>query len=552
MISDLTHGGRHQTRKADICVIGAGTAGLALVRELLNSGFRVVVLESGGTTVEEKTQQLYDCTVAGLPHRGYLQGRFRTLGGTSTRWGGQLLPLTALDIDRRHWIDAVAWPITYAELHDYYRRVEDLFGVDRDPYESGVLTRWPTQETEFDATQFTARYAKWPPFARRNLARLVGKDCADAQSVEVVLHANVTDIALSDDGSRVVSVKARTLDGAAIEVSARHFVVATGTLETIRLLLASSSRVPSGIGNHSGHLGKNFQDHLSIRAAELVPHSIRSFEHRFAPFFIDGTMRTVRLELSSSLQQDRKLLSCFGQVLFETPDDSGFAELREGLRRFQARRNPWPSVKGWTNILRDIPNMCRLGAVRFLKHRVAYPDNARFHLQVDVEQCPNSESSVSLGHDRDALGMPILRLDWRIKSLEKRTMQEYVRLFRQEWERLDLGQARWNHKVFEDGDRWLEDVVDVYHQTGGTTMSEHPSGGVVDTQLRVHGVANLFLASCSVFPTAGSANPTFTLLALTVRLADHLRTLLAGDARPLPMNAPSQDCESPITAAATC
>lgn len=548
MITDLIGGGRRQTRTADICVIGAGTAGLALVRELLSSGYSVVVLESGGTTVEEETQQLYACTVAGLPHRGYLHGRFRTLGGTSTRWGGQLLPLAALDIDYREWIGAGAWPVTYADLQDYYQRVEQLFGVDEDPYESGARNRWPTHGTDFDANQFTARYAKWPPFARRNLARLVGKDCADSHSVEVVLHANVTELSLSDDGTRVVLVKARTLEGAAIEVKAKHFVVATGTLETIRLLLASRGVIPGGVGNHSGHLGKNFQDHLSIRAAELFPRSIRNFEHRFAPFFIDGTMRTARLELSANMQRDRKLLSCFGQVLFETPDDSGFAELREGLRRFQARRNPWPSVKGWTNILRDIPNMCRLGAVRVLKQRVAYPDNARFHLQVDVEQCPNSESTVSLGHDRDALGMPMLTLNWQIKSLEKRTMQEYVQLFRHEWERLDLGHARWNQKLFEEGDRWLEDVVDVYHQTGGTPMSEHPSDGVADAQLRVHGVANLFLASCSVFPSAGSANPTFTLLALTVRLADHLRALLATDAGPLPMNASPEDCECPITA----
>ena len=547
MITDLVRGDHRQTRTADICVIGAGTAGLTLVRELLGSGHTVVVLESGGITVEEETQRLYDCTVAGLPHRGYLQGRFRTLGGTSTRWGGQLLPLTALDIEHRDWIGAIAWPLTYADLQGYYQRVEHLFGVDGYPYEPGALNRWPIHGTDFDANQFTARYAKWPPFVRRNLARLVGKDCAESHLVEVVLHANVTEISLSDDGTRVVLVKARTLDGAAIDVQAKQVVVATGTLETIRLLLASRGVVPGGIGSHSGHLGKNFQDHLSIRAAELFPRSIRNFEHRFAPFFIDGTMRTARLELSANMQRDRRLLSCFGQVLFETPDDSGFAELREGLRRFQARRNPWPSVKGWTNILRDIPNMCRLGAVRFLKQRVAYPDDARFHLQVDVEQCPNSESTVSLGHDRDALGMPMLTLNWRITHLEKQTMQEYVRLFRHEWERLDLGDARWNQKLFEEGDRWLEDVIDVYHQTGGTTMSEYPSEGVADPQLRVHGVANLFLASCSVFPSAGSANPTFTLLALTVRLADHLRALLAADASPLHVNVP-QDCECPSTA----
>ena len=526
MITDLTDGCGGQTRTADICVIGAGTAGLALVHELLNSTYSIVVLESGGMEVEEQTQQLYDCKIAGLPHRGYLQGRFRTFGGTSTRWGGQLLPLTALDIEKREWIGANAWPVTYADLLTYYRRVEHLFGVDGHPYDSAELKRSPVAGTDFDTNRFTARYAKWPPFARRNLARLVGKACISSRHVEVILHANVTDLVLNEAGTHIVQVKARTLEGRVLEVKAKHFVVATGTLETIRLLMMSNGLVSGGIGNHSGQLGRNFQDHLSIRAADFSPRSIHDLEKQFAPFFIDGTMRTARLEFSAHMQRTKQLLSCFGQILFETPEDSGFAELREGLRRFQARRNPWPGVRGWTNIMKDIPNMCRLGAVRFLKQRVAYPSNARFHLQVDVEQCPNADSRVSLSEDRDILGMPILTLDWRIKDLEKRTLQEYVRTFRQEWERLKLGDARWNEALFEEGDEWLEEAIDVYHQTGGTAMSDHPSSGVVDPQLRVHGVDNLFLASCSVFPSAGSANPTFTLLALTLRLADHLQGLL--------------------------
>ncbi len=540
MITDLSHGCSRQIRTVDICVIGAGTAGLTLAHEFLSGPYSILVLESGGIEVEEKTQQLYDCRITGLPHRGYLQGRFRTLGGTSTRWGGQLLPLTARDIERREWIGATAWPIGYAELLTYYQRVEHLFGVDDHPYDPDELKRLPVAGTDFNTSQFTARYAKWPPFARRNLARLVGKACAVSSQVEVILHANVTELSLNDVGTRIVLVKARTLDGRVLEVKAKHFVVAAGTLETIRLLMVSKGSASGGIGNHSDQLGKNFQDHLSLRAADLCPRSIRDFEKRFAPFFINGTMRTARLELSGHMQQDKQLLSCFGQILFDTPENSGFAELREGLRRFQARRNPWPGVRGWANIMRDIPNMCRLGAVRLLKQRVAYPNNARFHLQVDVEQCPNSNSRVSLSQDRDVLGMPILTIDWRIKDLERRTMREYVRMFRQEWERLDLGDARWNRKLFEEGDEWLEEVIDVYHQTGGTAMSEDPRDGVADPQLCVHGVDNLFLASCSVFPSAGSANPTFTLLALTLRLADHLRVLLGTESTSLRINSPRE------------
>lgn len=526
MITDLKHGPSTQTRVADVCIIGGGTAGLTLVREFLKTKCTVVLLESGGNEVEEATQQLYRCEIAGLPHRGHLEGRFRVLGGTSTRWGGQLLPLIAHDIEERDWIGAPSWPLKYVDLVPYYRRVEDLFRVDELPYDPLGAEELPVAPPGFRSDLFQARYAKWPPFARRNLWRLVGADCAAATNFEVILHANVTEIVLNTQGTQVESVLAKSLSAAMLTVQAKYFVVSTGTLETVRLLLASKTSTGMSPGNHADQLGRNFQDHLSLRAAELMPRSPRDLEKTFAPFFVGNTMRTVRLDLSPRVQSEKKLLSCFGQILFEAPVHSGFVELREALRRLQSRQNPWPGIAAWMNIVRDLPYMCRLGYSRYLRHRVAYPSGAHFHLQVDVEQQPNPGSRVTLSQERDSLGMPMIRLDWQIGDRERLTMQEYVRMFRSEWERLNLGEARWNANVFQTGNEWLRDITDVYHQTGGTSMSESPEAGVVDPHLRVHGVANLFLASCSVFPSAGSANPTFTLLALTIRLAEHLKALL--------------------------
>lgn len=525
MITDLDELGSDADREADLCIIGAGTAGLTLLRELFRTTLKIIVLESGGQDVEERTQNLYRCDIAGLQHRGHMEGRVRVFGGTSTRWGGQLLPLTSHDIEARDWIGAQQWPVKYADLAAYYRRVEAFFGVDDSPYDYVASRSFPVRSPDLDPSLFAARYAKWPPFSRRNLASRTRKVCVDSDHAEVILHANVFELIQASEGGSIVEARAKSLSGRNLVVRAKHFVVSMGTLETVRLLLASNGRNPGGIGNHSGWLGRNFQDHLSIRAAELRPRSPREFEGRFAPFFVGSTMRTVRLELTPAVQRERQLLSCFGQMLFETPGDSGFTELRELLRRIQARHNPIPSLAGWSNILRDLPYMFRLGYSRFIRGRVVYPSRASVHLQVDVEQRPNPESRVTLAEERDALGMPIIRLDWQIGDSEKRTLQEYVRFFRENWERLGFGEAVWNDSLFLDGEGWLAGATDVFHQTGGTAMSDHPSEGVVDPQLRVHGVTNLFLASCSVFPSAGSANPTFTLLALTIRLADHIKEI---------------------------
>lgn len=523
MITDLNDHCSATIREADVCIIGAGTAGLTLVGELLPARLKIVVLESGGHEVEERTQKLYDCELVGLPHRGHIEGRFRVLGGTSTRWGGQLLPLTPHDIEERNWIGAEAWPVKYADLVPHYRRVEKMFEVDEQPYDLSMPNALPVELPRFDTAVFSARYAKWPSFARRNLAVLMRETYTGSDQVEIILHANVNTLASGASAGHIGEVQAKSFSGATVRVRAKYVVVSMGTLETIRLLLNSGKAAEQGIGNHSGWLGRNFQDHLSMRAAELTPDCPEQFERSFAPFFIGSTMRTARLELSPKVQRERSLLSCFGQVLFETPDDSGFVELREALRRLQRGRNPLPGRAGWLHVLRDLPYMCRLGYSRYVKRRVAYPDNARFYLQVDVEQQPNHESRVTLSDRRDEFGMPVMRLDWRVGEAEKQTLQQYVSMFRQEWERLRLGGGRWNESILGDGNGWLKDAVDVFHQTGGTRMSVDPDHGVVDSSLRVHGTRNLFVASCSVFPTAGSANPTFTLLALTVRLADHIR-----------------------------
>lgn len=515
---------------ADICIIGAGVAGLTLAHEFIEGSLKVLVLEGGGEQLEPESQALYQATMAGVPHRGTFEGRFRVLGGTSTKWGSQLLPLTASDFTIRPHVHGSGWPFDLATLQPYYERAAHVLEVNTLSYDQALCAELELRPEALDPASFKMRFAKWAKFGKRNLAGTVGRRCARSGNVDIILHANAVEIMLDRDSGRVTGIAVRSLAGRRGIVRAKAYVVACGTLESARLLLASNSVVQEGVGNTSGLVGRYFQDHLSIRAGELWPHDPRRLMTTFSSIFHKGTMHSVRLELQDAVQREMGCMSAFGQVVFESSENSGFAQIRDMLRAAQARQNPFPGLRGIWYMLRDTPYMLRLAKSNYLGGRLPYPPRARFFLDVDIEQEPAENSRVTLSPERDALGIPRLRVDWQLAGKERFTAAVFVERFRHAWELAGFGTAQWNERIFKESDAWLADVVDTYHQAGTTRMSTNPRFGVVDPDLCLHDVTNLYIASCSVFPVSGSANPTFTLMALCMRLADHLKASFKSNA----------------------
>ena len=144
------------------------------------------------------------------------------------------------------------------------------------------------------------------------------------------------------------------------------------------------------------------------------------------------------------------------------------------------------------------------------------------HLNVRLEQTPNPNSRITLSQDLDALGLKRLNLDWRLTELEKRTVKVLAMTIGSEFGRLNMGRFQLPQWLVEDGDPgWTGGC----HHMGTTRMSDNPKLGVVNSDCRVHGVNNLYVAGSSVFPTSGFVNPTFTIVALALRLVDHLRVV---------------------------
>lgn len=522
MLIDFPSAPAPESSPFDVCIVGGGIAGLLIAHELASSAKRVAVLEAGAAGPLASHEPFFEADTAGDAYAGHLDGRCRALGGSSLLWGGQLLPLEPHDFEPRPFIALSGWPIGAADLAPYLRDIESILGVDDLPYDSKFATG-RLAPLAFDAGTLEYRYTKWVRFRNRNLWNLLRSRLESAPNVHVFQNAPVVRLATGREGRCVeAAVVARTPHAHHI-VKADSFVLCLGTLETTRLLLASNDVHPQGLGNANGWVGRCFQDHLSFRAADLDAPTARDLAPALCPLFVGATMHYPRLQLTPPAQRRLECLGTFAHLQFDAPDRSAFSAVRDLLRGRQSSGGRLPGLRDIARVAGDLPYFLRLAWSAKVGGMVPIPSGARPFLQVDVEQEPNRESRLTLAAARDALGMPRLRIDWRIGEREHSSAAKFVALLREQWHRLGLGGMQLRPELGRGIGAWKAVVRDTYHQTGTTRMSATAETGVVDRDLRIFGVENAFVASCSVFPTGGSANPTFTLMALALRLSKRLK-----------------------------
>jgi choline dehydrogenase-like flavoprotein len=277
------------------------------------------------------------------------------------------------------------------------------------------------------------------------------------------------------------------------------------------------------VGNDHDLVGRYFQDHVSVRAGQLHPNDRKRFTETFDPFLREGTLHSCKLAMTPEAQDRFDCVNVMGHVVFGFTEESGLYELRKILRAVQSRKNPLPSPMGAWRILRYSSDAFRMVFGQFLARRRLSPRLAKCHLDIECEQVPSPHSRVMLSNEVDELCMPRAILDWRVTDIERETVRKYCELFGSEWERLLQGRVDWVPGLFEDDRKWESACRDTYHHAGTTRMSSDPAQGVVDADLKVHGISNLYIASTSVFPTSSCANPTLTMMALCIRLADYLK-----------------------------
>jgi choline dehydrogenase-like flavoprotein len=517
--------------RSQVCVLGGGIAGLVLATALAKAGIEVYLLEGGGRTEEVRSQHLYHAGMAGSVHTGTAEGRFRLFGGSSTRWGGQLLPYTPDVFAPPAGLLSIAWPIQPDDISRYYTQVEDLLGVDHLSFQADLYRSFGRKIPEELSKSKTImlRASKWAPFGRRNLALSLGEQAIASDKVTVFFHANVTELGLKQDGTRIESVLVRDYRGNPYRFEAEQYVLATGTIETSRLLLASRSVAPEGIGNENDQVGRRFHDHISYPAAELTGEARAQMLKWFAPILNQGTTHTAKLEASVSLRERLKMLATMAHITIEEPEGSG-ADVIRGLLRSMQRADLRGAV---VNSLPQLPGasieIARLAYDAKVRKRRAVSAAAKVTLRIDSEQKALPDNRVRINrHALDALGMPRTIIDWKVSEEELYSIRGFAGFLCEELVRLGVGPISWQPELQAEQSAPLTSITDTFHPMGGTVMGVDPGSSVVNPDLRVHGVGNLSVASCATYPSGGSSNPTFTLMALTLRLAERLeRNIIA-------------------------
>ena len=536
----------------DVCIVGAGAAGLTIAADLIGKGLKILVLEAGGEKSDKRSQQVYEGEIADpVVHPKIDQYRVRALGGTSRIWGGRSIPFDAIDFEKRDWLPHSGWPFDRDALEPYYPAA--LLAAEAGAHAHDPASALPDRPASLvrglDGEEIVTTIER---FSRpTNFWARYGGALTAAPDVHMVSQAPVVSIRLTENGKSVDHLTALGPDGKAHKIRARSYVIAMGGLETTRLLLASNDVSPNGVGGETGHLGRYYMSHLCATAATAT------FSGPLGDVAWDYDQDTAgiylrrRLWITEPAQRAKHIMNTTFRTHLPDVGDPAHGDpilsamflvkdmvLYEYARKFSERQASWGDRgRHVLNIATQPARLARFGwnwvrkrnlASRKLPSVVLGSAQNRYPMEFHAEQAPNPDSRLTLLDSKDALGMPRLKVDWRTSALDIESLHRAHDTLATALSTTGTGRLAFDPQTLEV--KAKTGIVGGHH-LGTTRMSIDPRDGVVDADCKVHGVENLFIASASVFPTSGQANPTLTILALALRLSAHLRESLSTTTR---------------------
>ncbi len=548
-----------------VCIVGAGPAGIAIARELNGQNFDVVLLESGGFEFDPAVQDLSRGTNGGDPYPSPSDARERLFGGTASVWpihldngrlGVRYVTLDPIDFEQRDWVPHSGWPITRTDLDPYYAKAHQVaqtgpYNYDPAEWETpdakqlfGPNSRTTNQIFHFGPRDiFTEEY-------RQELER--------SPNVTLMTYAHVLELETDELAQTVTGLRVKALGGGTFSIAARTVILAQGGLEAARLLLLSNSVQTCGLGNGHDLVGRFLMDHPVIRPGVLIPQDRRVMD-RLALYdarWVKGARVIAKPILTVETQREEQLLN-INTAIFPRPAWARHSPLRMVFPKGQrpdskaitSGRTLGKALKKGTvppNGLKHVGNVLGgLDDIAFFTWRRLQGTHLRklpyssydfdhggwsslvdkpkkfgcFDLLHITEQAPDPNNRITLSDDLDPFGYRQMTIHWRYNDIDRRSARRAMDIFAQEFDQAGLGTLRFE---LDHGNPVLW-TPSIHHPMGTTRMHSDPAQGVVDANCRVHGVSNLYIASSSVFPTGGYANPTLTILALALRVADQVK-----------------------------
>ena len=528
----------------DVCIAGGGAAGLTLAHALCGSGLSVLLLEAGGLKQTKRAQEPYQGELIDPKIHPWLHHfRVRAIGGASRIWGGRCIPFDPIDFENRPWAPGPGWPIGLQDLAPFYEDAQ--VAAEAGPFDYDPSSALPGRQAQLvpglDGPIFATRLERFsrPTDFWKRFGDVLSRD----PDVHVLMDAPLQAIRLTPDGGSVDHLEARRPDGQSLPIRARRYVIAAGGLETVRLMLASDDVKTCGVGGDHGQLGRYYMSHLAAAVGQIRfanPQQI-AFDYELDA---EGVYVRRRLALTAAAQRSAECLNIVFRTHLPDPADPAHRDpilsamflvkdmvLYEYSRKFRERRTTLGdrlahvgNILGGSAKLAAFSNKWirkRILADRKLPSVVLGSPGGSYTLEFHAEQAPNPDSRLTLSDQRDSLGMRRLRVDWRTTALDYASLQKSYALLADELVRTGTGELSYDPDELVA--RAQAEGAYGGHHLGAARMSRDPRQGVVDCDCRVHGVRDLFIASGAVLPTSSQANPTLTILALTLRLASQLR-----------------------------
>jgi len=515
----------NQILETDVCIIGAGAAGIAVAAELINAPFRVLLVESGGTEFRHRTQLLYRGENSGRPYPPLEFTKRRQFGGTTKTWFGRCRPLDEIDFEERSWLPHSGWPIVKKDLDPYYARAHVLCELGAYDYQAGQ------SDSIIESSGLETKVFRFSPptdFGQTYLDNL-----HQAANLRLVLQANAIKIALDPEGRRVSSLECKTTAKNKFSIKAKIFILAASALEITRMLLVSNDVHANGIGNQYDLVGRYFMEHPHLFSGILadIP---AGFPPQFLKLNYEAKQKNLgvvhALGIPESRMRKEKLLNgsmfLVSRPIYKTEDRYYSKDLADFLQVMDVLQHTTaPTLSAVKNMGRSLSHIPKISNTLLQMARHKIRPSSQYALRFQVETVPNPNSRVTLSNQKDALGINRIRLHWELSPQDLDSFHRLEELTHDGLKRMGAQVKKINHELESDG--WPVSMLAGKHHMGTTRMHTDPHMGVVDENCLVHCVNNLYIAGSSVFPTSGMANPTLTIVALAIRLAERVKQVMA-------------------------
>jgi len=485
----------------DVCIVGSGPAGAFAAHELAQKGYSIAVIEAGGKTMDTDPANVIDKETGSID--GSIKFGFsQQVGGSSNLWAGGIVRFNPVDLAARPDFGFPGWPIDFSELELYYKRVDAYFGIQKKEHVDSKLLECITEQTAIDPRETVLLE---PPYATGPLVQNVKsiklyENCPAHKLIWNEQRSSIQEIEFYDRKTRCHR-----------RVRAHNFVLAAGALTNIRLLLYSLVERKELLAKVYDQIGCEFSTHPKANIGRIQLAKPLPWNHPFVMFNRHETYGArYQFGLNEKLLVEQGLLNhC---LRFDSSRHRRLYLMFERSGNFVMQL---PLIRKGRGKLSEIVTQFGIWTHRLLE-KMKGNSSSWLTVRIFLDQASRSENRVMLSSQRSESGLPLAVINWKYTEEDWCNAEAFIECFSTELNRLKIG------KLIYQRPEPKEFTTIHSHFLGGTRMGNDPDQSVVDVNLKVHGIDNLYVSGPSVFPSYGHANPFYTIAALSLRLGDHL------------------------------